>query len=87
MDELGYCFSELKYRVGMLYRVTKKNITKLINKNRTQKDARGRVERQKGETMGNQSTMIIVNEEGNVARLILLIRLSIPPQRPNPRAI
>lgn len=28
-----------------------------------------------------------LNEGGNVAELILLIRLSIPPQRPNPRAI
>lgn len=42
---------------------------------------------QKGETIENQSIMIFLNEEGNVAALILLIRLSISPQRPNPRAI
>lgn len=35
----------------------------------------------------NQSIMMHLNEGGNVAQLILLIRLSISPQRPNPRAI
>lgn len=37
--------------------------------------------------MENQSIIIFLNEEGNVAPLILLIRLSISPKRPNPRAI
>lgn len=41
----------------------------------------------RGETIENQSIIIFLNEEGNVARLILLIRLSISPKRPNPRAM
>lgn len=37
-------------------------------------------------TIENQSMIIFLNEEGNVAELILLIRLSIPPKRPNPES-
>ena len=42
---------------------------------------------QKRRTTENQSIIIFLNEEGNAAVLILLIRLSISPKRPNPRAI
>lgn len=63
----------------------KKNLG--YNENKEMDDYRrgGRTERR--ETIENQSIIIFLNEEGNVAPLILLIRLSISPKRPNPRAI
>ena len=45
----------------------------------------GAREREGGrETIENQSIIILLNEEGTAAPFILLIRLSIPPERPNP---
>lgn len=55
-----------------------------INKRGTIRGREG--ERRRG-AEENQSIIIFLNEEGNVAALILLIRLSISPKRPNPRAI
>lgn len=68
----------------------RKRLHEIIDKERKNKrearEGAGEPEQKEG-TIENQSIMIFLNEEGNVAALILLIRLSISPQRPTPGAI
>lgn len=70
----------------------RKRLREIIDKERKKRKKSGAREgagepEQKEGTIENQSIMIFLNEEGNVAALILLIRLSISPQRPTPGAI
>lgn len=69
----------------------RKRLHEIIDKERKKKKREAREGAgepgQKEGTIENQSIMIFLNEEGNVAALILLIRLSISPQRPTPGAI
>lgn len=69
----------------------RKRLCEIIDRERKKKQSSEREgvgePEQKEETIENQSIMIFLNEEGNVAALILLIRLSISPQRPTPGAI
>lgn len=83
----GLILEELKSRLNQRSCKNNKNKTK-SNKRDKLKTAinRGGGRKQRRQTIENQSIIIFLNEEGNGAPLILLIRLSISPQEAKPKS-